>query len=207
VSGFTLLELLVVITIIAILLVAIVPAVNSLSKSSSRKGAISLLLGVIEQARSISLKDGRATYVVFPAQSPPGSSATTDKDLLTRYFYHSVAIFEDDPDPTKPKVQVTEWKILPTGISLRSEISFPGSSSKWTADTFSFTPAKKPDALFPCLKFNSSGAVEAPNPGGPILLRLFEGFVNGTFESATNAKNFSETISISPLTGRAVYTP
>jgi prepilin-type N-terminal cleavage/methylation domain-containing protein len=57
--AFTLIELLVVIAIIAILLVAVVPAVNTLSKSSGRKATASLLLGTIEQARAQALKDGR----------------------------------------------------------------------------------------------------------------------------------------------------
>lgn len=205
--AFTLLELLVVIGIIAIMLVAIVPALTSLSKSSGRKGTISLLLGVLEQARALAVKDGRATYVVFPAQYPAGTSATSDQDKIDRYFYHSVAIFEDDPDPTKPKVQITEWKVLPTGISLRTEISYPTSNSRWTADSFPFTPAKVSDATFPFLKFNGSGEVESPiPPSGPVQLNLFEGFViNGTFEKPTNAKNFTETISISLNSGRAVY--
>ena len=65
-AAFTLLELLVVVGIISVLLVAVIPAVNSLSKSSGRKGAISNLLGAIEQARAQAIKDGRRTYVVFP---------------------------------------------------------------------------------------------------------------------------------------------
>jgi competence protein ComGC len=52
--AFTLLELLVV---ISLLLVAVIPAVNSLSKSSGRKGAISNLTTVIEQARSLALSE------------------------------------------------------------------------------------------------------------------------------------------------------
>src|SRR4051812_15826426 len=65
-GGFTLLELLVVISIIAILLVAIAPAVNSLAKSSGRKATASLLLSAIEQARTQAIKDARPTYVAFP---------------------------------------------------------------------------------------------------------------------------------------------
>lgn len=192
--------------IIAVLLVAIIPAVTSLSKASGRKGAISLLLGVFEQAHALAVKDGRATYVVFPAQYPAGTSATTDQTLIDRYFYHSVAIFEDDPDPTKQKVQVTEWKVLPTGVSLRTEVSYPTSNSKWTAASFAFTPTQTAPT-FPFLKFDASGEVESPVPtSGPVQLNLFEGFViNGTFEKPTNAKNFTETISISRNSGRAVY--
>jgi len=207
--AFTLLELLVVIGIIAIALVALIPAVSSLSKSSGRKGAITLLLNVFEQARTLAIKDGRPTYLVFAAQFPVGTSATTDQNIIDRYFYRSVAIFEDDAtDPSKPKVQVTEWKTLPTGISLRSEISDSASSSGWSGGDFVFS-ATKSTVKFPFIQFNSSGGVDSPVPsgGGQVQLRVFEGYISGTTEHATNVKNFDETIVVSPLSGRATYNP
>ena len=206
--SFTLIELLVVMGIIAALLVAAIPAVNSLSKSSGRKGAISNLLGVIEQARAQAIKDGQSTYVVFPAQPVGGSSTITDKSILDGYFYRSVAIFEDDPSvPGTPK-QLTAWKTFPTGVSLRSAIS----ATPWTSDlNFTFTPegADKTEQ-FPYLKFNSNGEVELPVPAsGPVQITIFEGFVSGTTEVVTGKKDGSgnplaaESISIARLTGRA----
>ena len=192
--------------IISLLLVAIVPAVNSLSKSSGRKAAIGNLLGVIEQARGQAVKDGQPTYVVFPAQPIGGGGTISDPNILARYFYHSVAIFEDDPtNPGTPK-QITAWKILPTGISLRSAISF----SPWTSNKFAFTPSGAgATASFPFIKFNPNGEVESPTfaPTVPVSLGVFEGFVNGTYEKPTNSNNFTETINIARLTGRAEYTP
>jgi prepilin-type N-terminal cleavage/methylation domain-containing protein len=212
-KAFTLLEVLVVLAIIALLLAATIPVVNSLSKSSGRKGAGSLLLGTIEQARTLALKDGRASYVVFPAEYPAGTAATSDKNIVSRYFYHSVAIFEDDAaDPTKPKIQVTEWKVFPIGVSLRSEISYqpdpsdPAPDSGWIGDSFTFTPTGS-TATLPFLKFNSAGAVESPpRSSGQIKLRFFEGYVTGTYEKPTNPKNFDESITINRLSGRANYT-
>jgi len=201
------LELLVVIAIISVLLVAVIPAVTSLSKSSGRKGAISLMLGTLEQARSLAIKDGRNTYVVFPAEYPAGTAATTDQNIVSRYFYHSVGIFEDDVDPTKPIVQVTEWKVLATGVSLRSDISDSGSSSKWAGASFPFAPTKS-SPTFPFIKFNASGQVESPAPtNGQIQLRLFEGYVSGgASEHVTSAKNFDESITITTISGRPIYT-
>src|SRR5262252_6096424 len=114
-KSFTLLELLVVITIIAILLAAIVPAVNSLGKSSARKSAVNNLLGAIEQARAQAIKDGQSTYVVFPDQLP-GSPNAAD---VGRYSYRSYTIFEDDPAAPGSVKQITPWRSLPTGVSLR----------------------------------------------------------------------------------------
>ncbi len=214
-QAFTLLELLVVIAILTLLLVAIVPAVNSLSHSSGRKAAVSNLLNVLEQARSQAIKDGRSTYLAFAAQ-PSNGSTITDQQIIDRYFYHSYAIFEDDPaDATKPKVQITSWKLLPTGISLRSEISFSGGSTttnaSWTSSAFAFTPAGTTPQNFPFMEFDSSGALVSPVPLaiGAINLRLFEGYVTGTSEHSTTGSkaNKDEVIKIATVTGRASYTP
>jgi prepilin-type N-terminal cleavage/methylation domain-containing protein len=204
-SAFTLIELLVVIAIIAVFLVAVIPAVTSLSKSGGRKSAVSVLLGVLEQARTLAIKDGWPVYVVFPAGTP----SSTDQNLISRYLYHSVAIFEDQEDPAKPgtfkQKQITEWKVLPTGVSIRSDIS----ASPWATDIdFAFTPegASKTEK-FPYLKFNSSGQVESPAPtNGQIQLRVFEGYVSGGSEHITSSKNFDESIAVTTVSGRATYT-
>jgi len=208
--AFTLIELLVVMGIISILLVAVIPVVNSLSKSSGRKAAISNLLGTIEQAHAQAIKDGQATYVVFPTFT--GGTQTT----LDRYHYKSYAIFEDDPAaPTAPK-QLTNWKTLPAGIALRS--SGAGKLSGLTASsaltppfTLTFSPESAATAVFQCIKFNSSGEVESPPSN--VILTVFEGYVSGANEVITSAKDGSgnpsavESINIARLTGRAVSAP
>jgi prepilin-type N-terminal cleavage/methylation domain-containing protein len=216
--AFTLIELLVVIGIIAALLVAVVPAVNTLSKSSGRKATASLLLGVIEQARAQAIKDGRATYVVFAAQPVGSVTGVTDQKIIDRYFYHSAAIFEDDPDPTQPKVQLTPWKLFPAGISLRTEISFaapppppvPINNANWSSGSFAFTPAGSQLQSFPYMEFDQTGMLVAPtpvDPAQPMRLRFFEGLVTGTFEKPTTQANKDEAISIADTTGRATYVP
>jgi type II secretory pathway pseudopilin PulG len=194
--------------IIAALAVALIPAINSLSKSSGRKGAISNLLGVIEQARAQAIKDGQSTYVVFPAQPAGGSSTITDKVILDGYFYRSVAIFEDDAANPGSRKQLTPWKTFAAGVCLRSAIS----ASPWASDlSFAFTPAgSNKTENFPYLKFNSNGEVESPvTASGPVQITVFEGFVNGTTEVVTGKKDGSgnplaaESITVARLTGRA----
>jgi prepilin-type N-terminal cleavage/methylation domain-containing protein len=196
--AFTLIELLVVIAIISILLVALIPAL-SISKSSGRKGAVSNLLGAIEQARAEAIKSGQVTYVVFP-------TLTTAGVIDDRYGYKSYAIFQDDPaNPAAPK-QLTNWKTLPTGISIRSEIS----ASPWASDvSFAFTPegATKTEK-FPYLKFNATGELQAPVPAAtPVAVHIFEGYVEASGDKDTSKAKFSETIRIASLTGRAEHVP
>lgn len=205
-AGFTLLELLVVIGIISILLVAIVPAVNSLSKSSGRKAAVSNLLGAIEQARAQSIKDGQATYVVFPDQLPGSPDVAT----IQRYSYRSYAIFEDDTVTPGAVKQLTPWRSLPTGVSVRS------GSLNYLANTidFPFTPlGTAATAKFPFLKFNSNGEVDPAttrnptNTTGTIQFGVFEGYVDTTGTDRDTARSttgpLTDSIAVTRLTGRA----
>ena len=205
--GFTLLELLVVIGIISILLVAVIPAVTSLSKSSGRKGAISNLLGAIEQARALAIKDGKSAYVAFATGSLPSA------DLQREYGYRAYAIFEDDATGN-PNVQVTNWKKLPTGVSLRA-INRLASVTSVTANgdqlNFPFTPAGSSASplSFYCIEYNPSGEVLHPGSTNPIVLGLFEGLATQSSETVTSQKDSNgeplaaEYISIARLTGRA----
>jgi prepilin-type N-terminal cleavage/methylation domain-containing protein len=207
--AFTLIEMLVVMAIMVLALAALIPAVTSLSKSSGRQASTNNLIGAIEQARAEAIKSGQATYVVFPT-----SLSSTDANLVQRYSYHSYAIFEDDPlNPATPK-QLSSWKTLPTGVSLRSAIS------SWSLASFQFTPVGSAQS-FPFLKFNANGEVESPTPTpapsptptpSPVQLGVFEGFINGANEVVTGAKDGSgnplaaEYISVSRITGRAEST-
>lgn len=205
--AFTLLELLIVIGIISVLLVAVIPAVTSFSKSSGRKGAISNLLGAIEQARAEAIKTGQAAYIVFPTFT--GGSPTT----LERYNHKSYAVFADDSEhPGTPK-QLTNWKTLPTGISLRAAGPFPlsdlvDSNSLTPPITVAFTPdpTSAGAASFRCIKFNANGEVESSATN--VSLAIFEGHVNGTTEVITSGRRgaeptATESITIARLTGRA----
>ena len=200
-GAFTLLELLVVIGIISILLVAIVPAVNSLSKSSGRKAALGNLLGAFEQARAQAIKDGQATYVVFPDQLP----GTPDAAMVQRYSYRSYAIFEDDAVTPGAVKQLTPWRSLPTGVSLRS-VSL-GFLAKTTP--FTFTPMGATTfASFPFLKFNAQGEVDASSTPsvttGVIEFKVFEGYVDASStDKDTSSSKLTESIAVTRLTGRA----
>ncbi len=165
---------------------------------------MSNLLGVLEQARALAIKDGRNTYVGFVTSGVP---ATLAKD----YEYRAYAIFEDDATATS-QVQVTNWSKLPTGISFRAMNSAPVTSvttSNGYSIDLSFTPAgTSAKATCHSVEFGPTGEVENP-AGSPLVLSIFEGVVENGTELVTSAKNSSgepaasETITIAHLTGRA----
>lgn len=197
------------IAIIAILLVVLVPAISSLSKSGGRKAAIGSLLGAIEQARVQAIKDGQATYVVFPTFSN-ATPATLD-----RYHYKSFAIFEDDSANSVLK-QLTAWKTLPTGVALRaagagSLTSLPDLATLTPPSVPTFTPDTGATPVFHCIKFNSSGEVEAPP--SQVTVSVFEGHVDGAAEVITSSKDANgnpaamDSLRIARLTGRAEAVP
>jgi len=205
--AFTLLELLVVTGIIALLMAAIAPAVNSLSKSSGRKAAVSNVLGAIEQARSAAIKDGQRTYFVFSTFTG-GPSGTTDP-----YNYKSYAIFEDDPANAGSTKQLTQWRRLPTGVSFRKP-----SLDYLVTKTFAFKPSgASATGTFPYLEFDTDGAID-PNStttqlGTSVQLTIFEGYVSNSSEVFTSTKDGSgnptavESLFVSRATGRVRYTP
>ena len=99
--AFTLIELLVVMGIISLLLVAVIPAVTSLSKAHGQKAAISNVMNLFEQARSLAVSAGNATYIVFADEKTPES-----------YRHKAYIVFKEDPTTFSP-VAVTKWYSCP----------------------------------------------------------------------------------------------
>jgi len=196
--------------IISILLVALVPAVNSLSKSSGRKAAISNLTVIIEQARSLALSDSRNVYVAFISNLPTSASAS----IINDYSYRAYAVFEDDAAGNAHSLQVTKWQKLPAGISFRNQNESSGSGTCLTsaANTitaaFTFTPIGS-TTVCPYIEFDSTGAIAQPSTAAPMRLVVFEGFVRSGSEVATARESTQEPIrdeiEIGRFNGRAKY--
>jgi prepilin-type N-terminal cleavage/methylation domain-containing protein len=201
-SGFTLIEMLVVMAMIVILLSAVVPVVTSLSKANGRKAAMANLLGGIEQARAEAINTSQATYVVFPT-----FGAGTAQSILDRYNYKSYAIFEDNAANPGSVKQVTAWKALPTGVALRADGSAALRNLPAPPITLpAFAPDSSASPTYYCFKFNSNGEIEAPATN--VLLGVFEGYVSNGTEVATTKDGSGnpaavEYIAVSQFTGRA----
>jgi type II secretory pathway pseudopilin PulG len=70
-AAFSLMELIMVIAIMVILAGLLVPAVNSLTVTAGRKGALNTLMTTFEQARAAALESGANVYIVFWQRSYP----------------------------------------------------------------------------------------------------------------------------------------
>jgi prepilin-type N-terminal cleavage/methylation domain-containing protein len=203
--AFTLLEILVVMAIIAILLVALIPNIAGLQKSAGTKGAVSNVMNAMEQARSLALTSGSATYVVFADQTTP-----------TDYRCRAYIIFKEDKNFNV--VAVTKWNYLPTGVSFRPSTGLLTAQSGASPVTF-VCPGQgfgsNPIPL-PYIKFDSTGMVAYPTPTSPpapsigLFADMFSGTVDGNGQMAytdqtqkTNQK--FDSVVIARFTGRARY--
>jgi type II secretory pathway pseudopilin PulG len=188
----------VVIAIISVMLVAVIPAVTSLSKSSGRKSAISNLMNALEQARSLALTSGSATYVVFADQSTPEN-----------YRCKAFIIFQDNKDFYQ--TAVTKWHFLPTGISFRPDKGLVTRPSGSTPLRFVCpgTMGASPLVL-PYVKFDPNGIVAAPTDPNILFLDLFAGSVDTAGEMSYTDSNQRmsgkyDAVVLARFTGRARY--
>ena len=196
-SAFTLIELLVVIGIIAIMLVVIAPAVTSLSKSSGRKSAVSNVMNALEQARSLAVTSGSATYVVFADQ-------TTAPD----YRYRAFIVFQDGSDFTQKAV--TAWRFLPTGVAFRPNKGLVTTPAGGGALKFVCPGMGSTSRALPYVKFEPTGMVSIPADGALLFVDIFAGAVdeagraNYTDDVQRQSQKFDAVV-LTRLTGRSRY--
>ena len=194
--------MLVVLGIISVLLVAVIPAVTSISKSSGSKSAVSNFMNAVEQARSLAITSGSATYVVFADESLNSTeSAAPDKYRAKAYI-----IFQEK---NFVPVAVSKWYFLPTGISF-----LPGAgllTAKDPAIKFVCPGTVGTTAVeLPFLKFDPQGSVALPTDPTLLFVNFFSGFVGAggqpTYTDSTQKTNQKfDQVTVSRLTGRARY--
>ncbi len=195
-AAFTLVELLTVMSIICIMLVATVPAIQGLSKSSSRQAAVNMLMDVMDQARGLAITQGRPAYVVFADGNLPG-------DKMDR----AVCIFSDNSDPAQPPSMQTKWSTLPTGYCFKNDSSVStilNAPADTPAITFSGQGFTK--VAFPYVRFSATGEVLHPTNPNYSRIVLLNGFTNpnGT-QVSTSPSTVTDQIVVSRYTGRPKY--
>lgn len=201
-SAFSLIEMLAVMAVIAVMMSLLAPAIQGFSDTAGRRGAVSVVMNTLEQARVAALESGSDVFVVFCRQSTPNE----DRLLVLRETEAGTGDYE----------QLTKWIKLPKGVLLFDPSSGP--ASILDAGVGSFDRNRSPvdipdDSALPAgkglvaLKFNGSGQVASPSTG-KLWLHISEGVRDSSGSEArlgnkvANSLPF-EIITMAKYTGRA----
>lgn len=203
--GFSLIEMLAVIGIMALLMAISVPAINGLTGSAGRKGAIRVMLNAFERARVVALESSTNAYIGFADRNFP-------KDKLR---YRAFIIFRDRIDTDSPAagepvapqyVALSKWEELPGKISFKSQIgsSLTGDGGAYLTLGDDSIPLLVSGAQLPVLAFNSTGAVASPSDSTLLKLFLYQGFYAGNQDNFSSVETgFFDMIGLSRFSGRA----
>ena len=124
-------------SIITVLLAVLVLGLRGLNGSSNRRAAVGTLMGIFDQARSVAISDGRATYVVF-VSAPQGQTQNTT-GVPAQMWGQAYALFEDpvlqDNSNASNFVpqQRSAWLYLPTNVAFKCVSTTDGSPASLTA--------------------------------------------------------------------------
>lgn len=220
-AGFTLVETLAVTGIILILTTITAMAVRGFNGGLSRRAAVGNLMGVLDQARTIAISDGRPTYVVFV--SAPSGHMQNAPGLPDTMWGRAYALFEDKEVTDGMSAadfspgQRSAWMYLPSGVAFQCSGVPSLTASLPAPDDPTAFPVRSATLSLPYLKFDATGQIvdhngELVDAGSPCLrLLLFEGVATGTGveivtrRTADPSYAFDE-ILLHATTGRAVYT-
>lgn len=205
-KGFSLIELLAVVAIIMMMMTLLLPSLSGWGSVAGRRGAVTIVMNTLEQARVAAVESGQDVYVGFAPSDFPDASMR----------YAGIIVFrkgsEEEINAGQPYVILKKWTRLPKNIAFKRIDQSLVPSGAGVGQEFPelanlVGSAHSSATKFPVVKFNSSGAVE----GGPSNLQLFlyEGyFANGQDNYTRNADiqasaaGLFEKITISRYTGR-----
>jgi hypothetical protein len=176
-------------------------SIGSFSSSVDRRGAVNILMNAFEHARIAALESGQTVHVGFADQDFP----------IEEMRYKAFLVFRETSDEERAAgandyVVLRKWTKLPGKIALKRIAGslVPESGGQTFPELKGLLPESQSDETFPCLSFNSSGAVSGTS--NPIELFLYEGYFSGDREIQTRTSGeFLEKISLSRYTGRVQF--
>lgn len=202
--GFSLLELLLVISVAGILAALIVPAAAGLTSVAERRGAVESLMGALEQARVAAIESRQHVYVGFADADFP----VQEMRFAAWIVFRDASEDEMAASPSKRFVVLQKWTRLPKNMAfMRGEASFLGGAPMEFQGLESEVGASQADEAFPAVAFNPAGAVE--QPASPLRVLLYKGYFaegrdNSLSGRATRDRAVDQ-ISLSRFTGRAQF--
>ena len=172
--------------------------VRGFNSTTNRHAAVGTLMGILDQARTVAVSDGRATYIVF--MSAPRGQDQSNAGVPARMWGRAYTLFEDpvlqDTSTASSFLpqQRSAWLYLPTGIAFKCDDGTDATTASLTATQTTsndpqFTvpvPGSSAKALsLPYVKFDATGQIvnaagQVLNPGDPtdqqkLRILLFEG--------------------------------
>ncbi len=202
--GFSLLEMLLVVSVAGILAALIVPAAAGLTSVAERRGAVESLMGALEQARVAAIESRENVYVGFADADFP----VQEMRFAAWLVFRDASEDEMAASPSKRFVVLRKWTRLPKNMAfMRVEASFVGGAPMEFPGLGSEMGASHADEAFPAVAFNPAGAVEQPT--SPLRVLLYKGcFAEGRDNSPGGraARDRAvDQISLSRFTGRAQF--
>ncbi|MEI8293773.1 MAG: prepilin-type N-terminal cleavage/methylation domain-containing protein [bacterium] len=204
-EGFSLLELLIVVCIMCVMMALLAPAVAGMTSPSGRKGAVTIVMNTLEQARVSAIETGRETAVLFWRKNGVAGFPPDEPDSLIVLRKNEAGSWES----------ITRWVKLPNGVLFQSEntssLILTTQADQSMRDATPNNPADpktKPTASQSgAVQFTTSGAVKSPSTSSSGLYIAFTEGQRATGSNTLAVKKQKsggkEVISLARYTGRS----
>lgn len=199
--GFSLVELLTVVATTAILVTLAIPVISGFTSSTGRKGAVTIVMNTLEQARVSAIETGHEVAVVFWKKNGTDPSQPDEQDAM-------LILRKNDAEAWAP---ITRWIKLPRGVLFHGEdseskILYDNSGLAAVSDTtIDSLPGRPSKSNLGAVHFSSTGAVQLPSTSNGLRVALTEGQRGANQSLIVNKQKDGghEIISLARYTGRA----
>jgi hypothetical protein len=177
------------------------PALQGLTSPAGRKGAVTIVMNTLEQARVSAIETGREVVVVFWKKNGTDESQPDEQDAM-------LILRKNDAEAWEP---ITRWIKLPRGVLFHGEdedskILYDNSGLEAVCDTsIDSLPGKPAKNTLGAVHFSPTGAVQLPSTSNGLRIALTEGQRAADQTLIVNKQKDCghEIISLARYTGRA----